>query len=276
MLKIGQYNTLAIVNETPQGLYLDGLDHGEIILPHKEVPADTQNEVSVFVYKDAADRLVATTANAKAVVDDFACLKCIAVNKMGAFLDWGLKKELLVPYNLQHTRMEVGKHYMVKVLLDERTERIVASSKLDKYLHIWAPNYSPFEQVDLTVAAKTDLGFKVIVNNEHWGLLFFSDVFKPLKTGQQLKGFIKEQRDDGRLTITLTRPGRGKVIDFTDTLLKHLEENGGQSPLHDKSSPALIQKVLGVSKKTFKATVGNLLKKGKIELIDHGIRLKKR
>jgi hypothetical protein len=193
---------------------------------------------------------------------------------MGAFLDWGLKKDLLVPYNQQHTKMEVGKYYLVRIFLDTRTERIAASSKLDKYIDIYPADYNEGDKVELTIAGKTDLGFKAIINDQHWGLLYDNEIFQPLRSGRRLTGYIKKMREDGRIDLSLTRGGKGKVIDFKDTLIAHLQANNGFSPLHDKSSPELIKRTLGVSKKTFKSTVGNLLKLGKITIEKNGIRLK--
>jgi len=275
MASIGKFNILPVIAITDNGAYLDGGDLGEILLPNRYVPSncDIDTEIRVFIYLDSADRLTATTETPQVEVDQFASLKVVQVNKMGAFLDWGLKKDLLVPYNQQHKKMEVGKYYLVRVFLDTRTERIAASSKLDKFLDIWPAEYKNGEQVNLTIGGKTDLGFKAIINEQHWGLIFFSDVFQTLRTGMKIKGFIKEVREDGRINLTLSRTGKGKVIDFSDKLLQHLADNNGFSPLHDKSDPQLIQRTLGVSKKTFKATVGNLMKKGKLKIERDGIRL---
>ena len=276
MATIGKYNTLAVIALTDNGAYLDGGELGEILLPKPYVPQNCQPEdlVKVFIYLDSADRLIATTETPYGQVDQFVSLKVVQINKMGAFLDWGLKKDLLVPYNQQHTDMEEGKYYLVRIYLDLRTQRIAASSKLDKYLDIWPAQYKQGEKVELLIAGQTDLGFKAIINDLNWGLIFSNEIFQPLRTGNKVTGYIKQIREDGRIDLSLTRTGKDKVVDFTDTLLKHLTDNQGFSSLHDKSSPELIQKVLGVSKKTFKATVGNLLKNGKITLEKNGIRLK--
>ncbi len=276
MADIGKYNTLPIIALTDNGAYLNADQLGEILLPKRYLPENSQvdDTIKVFIYADSADRLVATTETPKAQVDQFASLKVVQVNKMGAFLDWGLKKDLLVPYNQQHSEMEVGKYYLVRITVDALTERIVASSKLDKFIDIWPADYQDGEKVELTIASKTDLGFKAIINDSHWGLLYDSEIFQPLRTGKKLTGYIKKMREDGRVDLALTRAGIGKVIDFTDTLLQHLADNEGFSPLHDKSDPELIKRILGVSKKTFKATVGNLMKKDKIIIEKNGIRLK--
>ena len=254
MAQIGAFNQLEVLDIIAHGAVLDGQDKGEILLPNRYVPNNCEagDVLDVFVYADSQDRLVATTQKPKAQSGDFASLKVVQVNKIGAFLDWGLPKDLLVPFNHQQRPMEVGKHYVVRVIVDERTERIVASTKLDRYLDIWPAEYKNGQEVDLIIATKTDLGFKAIINNQHWGLIFQSDIFKPLRTGQKLKGYVKQIRPDGRVDLTLSRPGKGKVIDFQDQLIDYLNKNDGFCNIHDKSSPALIQKTFGVSKKPLK------------------------
>jgi len=276
MAQIGSFNQLSVIDLITHGAILDGGEKGEILLPNRYVPENCQigDSVDAFIYADSQDRLVATTQRPKAQSGEFASLKVVQTNKIGAFLDWGLPKDLLVPFNNQQRPMEVGKFYLVRVLTDERTERIVASTKLDKFLDIWPAEYEQGQQVDLIIAGKTDLGFKAIINHQHWGLIFQSDIFKPLRTGQRLKGYIKQVREDGRVDLALSRAGKGKVIDFKEQLLAYLEDNNGFCDIHDKSSPALIQKTFGVSKKAFKATVGHLLKLEKITIEPNGIRLK--
>ena len=278
MAQIGAFNQLTVIDIIAHGAVLDGGDKGEILLPNRYVPEQCQagDVVDVFIYADSQDRLVATTQKPKAQSGEFASLKVIQSNKIGAVLDWGLPKDLLVPFNHQHRPMEVGKSYLVRVLNDERTERIIASSKLDRFLDVWPADYEQGETVDLIIAGKTDLGFKAIVNNQHWGLIFQSDIFKPLRTGQKMKGYIKQLREDGRIDLVLSRAGKGKVIDFKDQLIDYLNQHDGFCDIHDKSSPALIQKTFGVSKKAFKATVGHLLKQDKITIEANGIRLKQK
>lgn len=274
--QIGKYNTLNVVAVTDNGVYLDGGDLGEILLPKRYVPADCKVGISinVFIYTDSADRLVATTEKALGQVGEFVSLKVVQINKMGAFLDWGLPKDLLVPYNQQHSEMEVGKYYLVRIFLDQHTDRVAASSKLDKFIDIWPAEYQQGDKVKLIIGGKTDLGFKAIVNDLHWGLLYENEIFQPLRIGKKMDGYIKQVREDGRLDLLLTRGSKNTVNSFADKLLDHLEKNNGFIPLHDKSAPELIQRRLGVSKKTFKATVGNLLKNGKLIIEKDGIRLK--
>jgi len=273
--EIGKFNQLKVVAINDNGAYLDADELGEILLPNRYLPENCQisDVLNVFIYRDTADRLVATTETPLGQVGEFVSLKVSQVNKMGAFLDWGLPKDLLVPYNQQHSAMEEGKYYLVRIFLDQTTDRIAASSKLDKFIDIWPAEYNEGDKVNLIIGGKTDLGFKAIVNDLHWGLLYDNEIFQPLRVGKKIAGYIKQVREDGRLDLILTRGSRDKVNNFSDALLAHLAENDGYSPLHDKSAPELIQRTLGVSKKTFKATVGNLLKNGKIKLVTNGIKL---
>jgi predicted RNA-binding protein (virulence factor B family) len=275
-VEIGKYNTLTVVAVTPSGVYLDGGDLGEILLPNRHVPSDCKigNSINVFIYLDSAERISATTEKVLGQVGEFVSLKVVQVNKMGAFLDWGLPKDLLVPYNQQHTEMEVGKYYLVRIFLDQRTDRVAASSKLDKFIDIWPAEYQQGDKVKLIIGGKTDLGFKAIVNDLHWGLLYDNEIFQPLRIGKKIDGYIKQVREDGRLDLILTRGSKNTVKSFADKLIEALQKNNGFLPLHDKSAPELIQRTLGVSKKTFKATVGNLLKNGKLTIEKDGIRLK--
>ncbi|XPF92492.1 S1 RNA-binding domain-containing protein [Colwellia sp. RE-S-Sl-9] len=275
MADLGKFNTLSVITVNDTGAYLNADDLGEVLLPNRLMPegCTTGSQVSVFLYKDSADRVAATTQQPLGEVDQFVSLKVSAINKMGAFLDWGLPKELLVPYNEQHTEMEIGKYYLVRIYLDLRTERIVASSKLDKFIDIWPADYQKWDKVELIIGGKTDLGFKAIINNLHWGLLYDNEIFQPLRIGKKITGYIKQVREDERIDLSLSRPGEGKVKDFSQKLLDYIAEHNGISPLHDKSAPEDIQKALGVSKKTFKATVGNLLKKGKVKITPEGITL---
>lgn len=276
MADIGKFNQLKVIAHTANGVYLDGGDLGEILLPNRYVPetCELDDILDVFVYTDSLDRLVATTDKPYVEAGGFASLNVKQVNKLGAFLDWGLPKDLLVPHNLMHKKMELGKRYLVHVFVDTRTERLVASSKLDKYLDIWPADYKEGQAVELVIAGRTDLGTKAIINNQHWGLIFTSEIHQKLHTGQTVQGYIKRVREDGRIDLTLARAGKGKVIDFTDKLMAYLQDNNGYCALHDKSSPAEISREFGVSKKAFKATVGHLLKQNKITIGSDGIRLK--
>jgi predicted RNA-binding protein (virulence factor B family) len=272
---LGKFSQLNVVALADNGAYLDAGELGEILLPKRYVPesCNVGDALTVFIYRDSADRLIATMETPLAQVGEFVSLKVIEVNKMGAFLDWGLPKDLLVPFNQQHTEMEVGKYYLVRVFLDQVTDRIAASSKLDKFIDIWPAEYQQGDKVNLIIGGKTDLGFKAIVNDLHWGLLYDNEIFQHLRVGKKIPGYIKQVREDGRLDLILTRGSKNKVNDFSEKLLAHIADRGGITPLNDKSAPELIQRTLGVSKKTFKATVGNLLKNGKVAIVKEGIKL---
>ncbi len=277
MADIGKFNTLEVIAITDTGAYLDAGELGEVLLPNRLIPdnCNVNDQLKVFLYVDSADRIIATTKAPLGQVGEFVSLKVIQTNKMGAFLDWGLPKDLLVPFNQQHTAMEEGKYYLVRIFLDLKTDRLVASSKLDKFIDIWPAEYNKGDKVELIIGTKTDLGFKAIINNQHWGLLYDNEIFQPLRIGRKITGYIKQVRGDERIDLSLTRTGERKVMDFSEKLLAHIEEGNGHSPLHDKSSPELIQRILGVSKKTFKSTAGNLMKKGLITISKDGLRLVK-
>ncbi|MFT4724073.1 MAG: putative RNA-binding protein (virulence factor B family), partial [Colwellia sp.] len=239
MADIGKYNILSVVAVTEKGAYLSAGELGEVLLPNRFIPENCKvdDKLTVFIYVDSAERIIATTEKPFGQVDEFVSLKVKQLNKMGAFLDWGLPKDLLVPFNQQHTPMEEGKYYLVRIFLDTTTDRIAASSKLDKYIDIWPADYQKWDKVKLMIGGKTDLGFKAIINDKHWGLLYDNEIFQPLRVGKVVDGFIKNIREDGRIDLSLSRSGEGKVNDFADKLLAHIAENDGFSPLHDKSSP---------------------------------------
>jgi uncharacterized protein len=275
MATIGKFNTLTIVAIAERGAYLDAGELGEILLPNRYVPAHAAvgEIVNAFIYLDSADRIVATTAQPFAQVGEFASLKVIQINKMGAFLDWGLPKDLLVPYNQQHKKMEQDKYYLVRIYQDPYSNRIAASSKLDKYLNLVAADYHVGDKVELTIASRTDLGVKAIINNAHWGLIYQNEIFHPLQTGEKRYGFIKKVRSDGHIDLSLSQTGRAKINDFNADFLQYLAEHDGFCALHDKSSPEQIKQMFAVSKKTFKATIGHLMKQGKVTIESNGVRL---
>ncbi|WP_339891916.1 CvfB family protein [Neptuniibacter pectenicola] len=277
MAEIGKYNTLEVIKERDFGVYLDAGDLGEILLPKRYCADDLSvgDHLRVFIYLDTDDYLIATTETPSAIIGEFAMLKVSEVNDTGAFLDWGLPKEVLLPYSEQKNRpVEVDKRYLVRLYLDKYTNRIVASTKIDKFLDKTPPNYKTGEEVQLVVANRTDLGQKVIVNHEHWGMIFRSDVLKTLYPGQKFKGYIKEVRADGKINVSMQKPGYGKVIDTTDKILEMMAEQEGFITVHDKSSPEIIFQHFGISKKAFKKAVGSLLKQDKITVESGGLRLK--
>ena len=276
MVEIGRFNTLTVVKIVDFGVYLDGGERGEILMPKEYVPANCfpDDEVKAFVYFDSEDRIVATTEHPHVMVGEFAFLKVVALSPVGAFLDWGLRKDLLVPFREQRDPMEVGKSYLIYAYLDKASDRIAASAKVDKYLDQTFPDYVPGQEVDLLVVRKTDLGFAVIINNAHWGLVYDNQIFQPLKTGQRLKGYIRTVREDDKIDVTLQPDGFGKVEGLTGLILEKLKDYDGILDISDKSEPEEIYRVFGCSKKTYKKALGTLYKQGFIEIDDFEVRLK--
>lgn len=274
-IELGKYNTLKVVKQVDFGMYLDAGDEGEVLLPARYVPQDCRpgDELRVFIYLDNEERLVATTLEPLAQVGQFACLEVAWVNQYGAFLNWGLMKDLFVPFGEQKQKMQVGRRYVVHVHLDEESYRIVASAKVDRYLSRERAPYQPGEQVDILVWQKTDLGYKAIIDHRYGGLLYESELFQPLAPGMKLKAYVKQVREDGKIDLMLQKPGQAKVEDFAATLLEHIRRNGGRTPLGDKSPAEEIYALFGVSKKTFKKAVGDLYKRRLVALEEDGIRL---
>ena len=277
MIAIGKHASLEVIKETDFGVYLDGGPFGEILLPNYAVPKGTKKgeELSVFIYCDSEDRIIATTLEPKAIVGDFAFLSVKAVGEYGAFLDWGLSKDLFVPFREQLVRMQKGASYLVYVYLDEQTDRIVASSRLNRFVKMTSEGINADEEVDLIVAQQTDLGYKVIVNETYWGMLFRNEVFRKIQIGDRIKGFVKQVREDKKLDIVLQKQGYTNEVENTTTsLLQAITQNDGFLPLTDKSPPQDIYAQLQMSKKAFKRAVGALYKQKKIAIEKKGIRLK--
>lgn len=274
MIRVGQFNKLKVIKIVSFGLYLDGEQLGEILLPNKVVPADTEvnDFVDVFIYFDSDDKIIATTARPRARLGNCAFLKVIDVNRVGAFLDWGLDKDLLVPVPEQQRPMEQDKSYIVFVKLDNKG-RIIASSKLDHSLDKTPAHYKCGEEVSLLVAETTELGNKVIINDRHWGLIHSSDIFQTLSYGKRIRGYIKTVRDDGKIDVTLRKAGQDNIRDLSERILAELNKQNGFLPLHDKSLPHEIKRTLGESKKSFKSAIGQLYKQGEIIIEENGIRL---
>lgn len=275
MLEIGHTYPLTVVKRVEFGFYLDAEDLGEVLLPTRSAPykTDVGHIVEAFIYLDSEDRLIATALKPRAQVGEFAYLAVADTNQTGAFLDWGLDKQLLVPFSEQHRPMETGKSYLVYVYIDPRDHRIVASSKIDKFVEEDNPAYFKVGQaVDLIIANSTDLGFKAIINHRHWGVLYNSDVFQRLSFGQSIKGFIQKIRPDGKIDLTLNG-GTRSFDKNTQTILDYLKKHRGYAPLHDKSDPKVITAELGMSKGAFKKAIGQLYKKSEIVLEADGIRL---
>ena len=274
-VSLGRFNRLTIVRRTDHGLYLSGGPE-DILLPNRYVPdgAEIGDEIDVFVYLDNEERLTATTETPKAQVGDFAWLQVAWVNNFGAFLDWGLMKDLFVPFREQKMKMQKGKSYLVHLHIDPETYRIMASAKVERYLCTDFPPYHGGDEVDILVWQKTDLGFKAIVDNRFSGMLFDAEIFRQLHSGDRLKAYVKQVRPDGKIDLSLQKKGQKAVHDFSDTLLEHLQNNGGFTPLGDKSPAEEIYALFGVSKKVFKKAVGDLYKQHLITIEPEGLRLK--
>ncbi|MFW3165772.1 S1-like domain-containing RNA-binding protein [Pseudomonas syringae pv. syringae] len=268
MALIGRYNSLQIVKHTNFGLYLDGGQDGEILLPNRYIPKDVPTEdedwLNVFVYLDSEDKLLATTEKPKVQVGEFASLKVVEVNSIGVFLDWGLPKDLLLPYSEEKRTLQAGDYCVVHVYLDKHTRRITATARLDRYLDKIPANYSVGQEVDLLVAEATDMGFKAIINNKHWGLIHKNEVFKFMRAGKQEKGYIKEIRSDGNISLSLQPVGAEAASSLNSKILAKLRENDGTLPVSDKSDPQVISGLFGVSKGNFKKAIGALYKQGQI------------
>lgn len=275
MVEIGNYNTLKIIKILSFGAYLDGGNGLEILLPTRYVPQDAKidDTVKVFIYHDNEGRLIATTAQPLAVAGEFQFMEVKSVNKTGAFLEWGLMKDLLVPFKEQKMPMKEGKWYLVYVHVDHVTKRIVASARIDKYLDNTIPNYTFNQEVDLLVADETEIGYKVIINNTHWGLVYRNEIFQRLEKGDHLKGYIKEVREDEKIDVSLTPLGYQKVEGIASIILESLKAQGGFIAVHDKSEPDLIYSLFRCSKKAFKQAIGSLYKQKLITIEPQGIKL---
>lgn len=274
-VKLGKYNQLEVVKAVDFGVYLDGGDDGEILLPSRYVPEGCKpgDLLNVFIYLDNEERLIATTLQPLVQVGEFACLEVAWVNEYGAFLDWGLMKDLFVPFREQKMKMQKGHRYVVHAHVDEDSYRIMASAKVERYLSKELPEYQPGEEVEVMAWQKTDLGYKVIVNNRFGGLVYQKEIFRPLEPGMRMQAFVRQVREDGKIDLTLQKDGVQKVDDFSGVLLQYIKNNGGYTPLNDKSAAEDIYETFGVSKKTFKKAVGDLYKKRLVVLVEGGIQL---
>lgn len=275
MVEIGKYNTLKIVKDLDFGVYLDGGNDLEILLPARYVPKNVKpgDEVEVFIYHDNEGRIIATTARPKALVGEFQFMEVKAVNNTGAFLEWGIMKDLLVPFKEQKMPMREGSWYLVYVRLDHVTGRIMASARIEKFLNNVPPVYEYNQEVNLLVTDETDIGYKVIINNLHGGLVYYNEVFQRLEIGEHLKGYTKEVRDDEKIDVCLAPLGYQKVEGIAGVILEALKIQKGFIPVHDKSEPDIIYSLFRCSKRAFKLAIGTLYKQQLITLEKEGIRL---
>ena len=282
-IQLGDYNVLTVTKAVDFGLYLDGGDEGEILLPARYVPAEAKvgDQLRVFIYLDQDERPVATTQQPLAKVGDFAWLEVAWVNEYGAFLHWGLMKDLFCPFREQKMRMQKGQSYLVYVTVDEESYRLMATAKVDRYLFpsnadITQPPcrvYKHGDAVDILAWQKTDLGFKVIVDNRYQGQLYEGQIFQSVRSGDRLKAYIDHVRQDNKIDLTLQPTGQRQTEEFADVLLRYLQENGGRCDLGDKSPSELIQDRFKVSKKVYKKAVGTLFRNRLITIGDDGIHL---
>ncbi|MFO1367783.1 MAG: S1-like domain-containing RNA-binding protein [Marinagarivorans sp.] len=277
MINIGQFNSLKVVKQVEFGVYLDGGERGEILLPRRYVPPTTQlnDALDVFIYFDSDDCLIATTEKPKIHCGQCALLTVKDVNRVGAFMDWGLMKDLLVPYAEQHKPFEVGQKYVVTAYTDKHSGRILASSKLHRHLNETATHFKPLTPCALLVFGKTDMGYKVVIEDRYLGLIFRDEAFKPLKYGQRLNGYIKGPRPDGKLDVLLQLPAGIGRDELSQKILTYIESQGGVSLITDKSPPEEIYALFNVSKANFKKAIGGLLKTNKITITKNSIKLNK-
>jgi predicted RNA-binding protein (virulence factor B family) len=274
MVKIGEYNTLKVIKQKPMGVFLDDGDEG-ILLPRRFVPPNTRigDELKVFLYHDSEDRIIATTLEPQGKLGDIVKLKAVSVTPQGAFLDWGLMKDLFVPKSQQVSFMRPKGEYLVKIYQDEQTGRLAGTERIEQYLSNEELTVKEKDTVDLLVYRQSDLGYVVIINNLHTGLLHFSEVYREIAIGDRFAGYVKTILDENKIDVVAGKPGYARVEDEGEKILRLLKENDGYLPYHDKSQPEEIYSFFGMSKKTFKMTTGLLYKQRKIELTKTGIRL---
>lgn len=267
MVEIGNYNKLEVLKFVDFGLYLDS-DDGEILLPAKYVPEGVEigDVLNVFIYRDSEDRMIATTLKPNATVGQFAAMKVKDHNNYGAFMDWGLEKDLFVPFNNQRHPMEVGETHIVYLYLDEPSDRVVGSTKLNKYLKDADHDLTEGQKVELLISNRTDLGFNVIIDNKYAGILYKNEIFRDLKTGEKISGYIKHIRADKKIDVSLQQAGYAEVTDATAVIMNKLKEAGGTLNLSDNSHPEEIYAALEMSKKTFKKAIGTLYRQGNIRI----------
>lgn len=275
MVKVGEYNLLKVLRAVEFGLYLDDGNEG-ILLPKRFVPAGAKegDELNVFVYHDSEDRLIATNQQPKGTLGDIVKLRTVSVTEQGAFLDWGLMKDIFVPKSKQQNNMIPNGEYLVKIYLDEQTGRIAATEKIESYLSNDQLTVKELEVVDLIVYRRTDIGYVVIINNIHTGVLHFNEIYRSITVGDKFQGFIKKiYNTENKIDVAAGKPGYNRVEDESEKILRLLKENDGYLPYYDKTDPEEIYEFFGMSKKTFKMTTGNLYKQRKISFEKTGIKL---
>lgn len=275
MIQIGEKNKLQVERITSVGMFLHDGEGNEVLLPNKYIPRGlgVNDFIEVFIYKDSEDRIIATTLEPLIQVNQFAFLRVVDVSPVGAFMEWGLEKDLLVPFKEQKAKMEVGKKYVVYLYLDKETDRLAASNKINKFLSNEDSGLKVGQEVALLIYTKTDLGYKTIINGKHDGLIYTNEVFKHVQLGDSLKGYIKAIRNDDKIDVSLQKPGIQNIVSSTQHILNYLIKNKGVLQLTDKSSPLEIAEKLSMSKKAFKASIGILYKQKLVKLEEDGVHL---
>ncbi len=276
MIATGKYNELVISRQASVGLYLEDESGEDVLLPNKYCTEDMKpgDSLRVFIYRDSEDRKIATTLTPGILLHEFALLKVTAVSEVGAFLDWGLEKELMAPFREQRQKMEIGRWYVVYLDIDLKTDRLYASNRVERFLQNHDPSLQEGEEVTLLILQKTDLGYSVIINHKYKGLIFDNEVFKELYIGEKLKGYVKRIREDHKIDISLQPIGYGNFNDANmASILQKLTDKNGFLPITDNSTPQEIYSQLGISKKAFKKSIGALYKERKIALLPDGIKL---
>ena len=274
MIKVGEYNVMKVIRQVEFGVYLDDEKEG-ILLPKRYVPAGTQigDELKVFVYTDSDDRQIATTQQPLGVVGDIVNLRVVSLTQHGAFMDWGLMKDLFVPKSKQLTGMRLNGEYIVKIYLDEQTGRVTATEKIEQFLSNETLTVAENDVVDLLIYRRTDIGYVVIINSLHTGVLHFNEIYRTIRVGDRMKGFIKRVLPENKIDVSLGTQGYKRVEDEKEKIIRLLKENNGYLPYNDKSKPEDVYSFFGMSKKTFKMTTGNLYKNQQITFTQTGIQL---
>ena len=277
MLRIGQFNNLTVVKKVDIGYYLDSEDDqwGEILLPNSQAPRDcsVDDKLDVFIHFDSEDRIIATTRRPHVMVGQFNLLRVVSLVKFGAFMDWGLSKDLLVPFGEQRIRLEANRSYIVHAFIDEGSGRIVGSTRLDEHLDQVPADYDVGQMVDVLIARETELGYTAIINDAHWGFLYHNEIFEDVRVGKKVRGYIQKRRDDGKIDLSLTPAGYQKVAGIAEAILDQLASNNGFLPLTARTSPEELAARFGVSKKNYKKALGSLYKKRLVSIDPDGIRL---
>lgn len=275
MAEIGKYNTLKVIKKVDFGMYLDGGEGEEILLPKRFVPRGIHegDDLEVFLYHDSENRIIATTQKPKGILGDIVMLEAVEVTKQGAFLDWGLMKDLFMPLSQQESKLIKGERYLVMIYKDEQTGRLAATERISRFLSNDHIDLEEMQPVDLVVQRESDIGYVVIINNKYTGLLHYNEVFRGLDVGDKEHGFVKKIREDNKIDVSLGEPGYKRVTNETDVVLDKLRQNDGYLPFHDKSDAEDIYNEFGMSKRTFKMIIGALYRQRKIELTKTGIKL---